>query len=150
MNASQLPAGADAVRASRGFRRALRARGVSLAACITMLAACGGGEGTATFIVPLQSFNEEASFLTAQRKLTMAGIHVLEYRCGFMDGVNLPFHLQSAWVEGRTPRVTYFTVTPGDAERASTLGIVGFTFLTPAWTNANSEPFDCGPLPTEG
>ena len=97
----------------------------------------------------LEPFNETASFLSTQRTLDQHGVSVIRYQCGFFDGAKLPFEQQFVHVDGRTPRLVYFTVTEGDAQIASTLGIAGYLGLyADAWT-AHSDPFDCGPLPTE-
>ena len=112
-----------------------------------MLASCGGGEGTAAFVVPLQVYNEEASFVAIRAKLTDAGVRILQVQCGFVDGAKLPFDQQVAWPGGHTQRAVYFTVVGTDAEDAEALRIDGFRRLTPASTQANSDPFDCAWLP---
>jgi hypothetical protein len=120
---------------------------IAALACALTLGGCGGGdEGPpVTFATTLEPFYEQASYEAVQGQLDELNIRVIKYQCGYFDGAKLPFEQQGAWVDGRTPRLMFFTVAASDAAAAASIPYPGFKVVTPELLQANSDPFDCDP-----
>jgi hypothetical protein len=121
---------------------------IAVLACTLTLVGCGGGGGgeepTVTFGTMLQPFYEKASYEAVQGLLGELNIRVIKYQCGYFDMAKLPFEQQGGWVDGRTPRLMFFTVAASDAAAAASIPFPGFGVVTlPQQTN--SDPFDCDP-----
>lgn len=129
------------------IRRPLAAAVVLATAGVSL--GCGGSEADdVTFIVGLSLYDETNSFLALRKQLDEAGIAVKGYRCGYEDSAKYSPGMPSIHVEGRTPRLIYVTVSYDDGQRASRLGIQTLRFWAGVNLNIDSDPFDCGPLPT--
>lgn len=133
---------------SQWWARGTRAIAAALIVGGTQFGGCGGSDHEpVTFVVGLRVFDELNSFLEVQKKLDDSGIEVRAYMCGFADFAKVA-EIPPLWIEGRTPRVVYFTVSYEDGRRAAQLSIPTFRFWTDAERNAHSDPFDCGPVPS--
>lgn len=133
--------------ATRRRRRPFAA--AALLSIASVLMGCGGSDADdVTFIVGLALFDETNSFIALRKQLGTAGIAVKGYQCGYEDSAKYSPGMPSIHVEGRTPRLIYVTVSYDDGQRASRLGIQTLRFWAGVNLNIDSDPFDCGPLPT--